>query len=146
MLISEEMVWTIGRNMSLRSALGEALSVIKNGEGKVVAVMPIGASRSILYMLPAFVAAGGATVVVVLFVILRHDMKRCSEKVGVSIGEWDGKRSMDGKSIIFVTPEAAMREGFQTFFHRLRQTERLGRVPIDECYTILGIKADFARD
>ena len=58
--------------------------------------------------------------------------------MGVSVGEWDGKKSMDGKSVVFVTPEAAIREGFQTFLHRLRQTERLDRIVIDECHTILG--------
>jgi superfamily II DNA helicase RecQ len=68
-------------------------------------------------MLPAFVGVRGVTVVVVPFVTLRHDMKGRSKKVGVSVGEWDGKRSMDGKSIVFVIPEAAMREGFQTFLH-----------------------------
>ena len=45
---------------------------------------------------------------------------------------------MDGKSIVFVTPEAAIRKGFQTFLHRLRQTEWLDRIVIDKCHTILG--------
>ena len=44
---------------------------------------------------------------------------------------------MDDKSIVFVTPEAAMRERFQTFLHRLGQTERLDRIVIDECHTML---------
>ena len=141
--VAEEMAWMMGQNVSLRSVQGEALSAIKNGEGKIVVVMPTGAGKSMLFMLPAFVGVGGVTVVVVPFVTLRHDMKGRSEKVGVSVGEWDGKRSMDGKSIVFVTPEAAMREGFQTFLHRLRQTERLDRIVIDECHTILGDQGGF---
>jgi superfamily II DNA helicase RecQ len=119
------------------------LSAIKNGEGKIVVVIPTGAGKSMLFMLLAFVGVGGVTVVVVLFVTLRHDMKGRSKKVGVSVGEWDRKRSMDGKSIVFVTPEAAIWEGFQTFLHRLRQTERLDRIVIDECYTILGDQGGF---
>lgn len=50
---------------------------------------------------------------------------------------------MDGKSVVFVTPEAAIREGFQTFLHRLRQTERLDRIVIDECHTMLGDQGGF---
>ena len=50
--------------------------------------------------------------VVVPFVILRYDMRGRSERAGVSVSEWDGKRSIDDKSIVFVTPEAAIRERF----------------------------------
>ncbi|GAB7327444.1 hypothetical protein MBLNU13_g11331t1 [Cladosporium sp. NU13] len=95
-----------------KDAIGEALSAIKNGEGKIVVVMPIGAGKSMLFMLPAVVGRGGVTVVVVPFVTLRHDMKGRGERMGVSVGEWDSKRSMDGKLVVFVTPEAAIREGF----------------------------------
>ncbi|GAB7327445.1 hypothetical protein MBLNU13_g11330t1 [Cladosporium sp. NU13] len=112
MNIIEEMSWIIGEDVSLRSAQGEALSAIKNGEGKIVVVMPIGAGKSMLFMLPAVVGRGGVTVVVVPFVTLRHDMKGRGERMGVSVGEWDSKRSMDGKLVVFVTPEAAIREGF----------------------------------
>jgi superfamily II DNA helicase RecQ len=85
--VAEEMAWMMGQNVSLRSVQGEALSAIKNGEGEIVVVMPTGASKSMLFMLLAFVGVGGVTVVVVLFVTLRHDMKGRSEKVGVSVGE-----------------------------------------------------------
>jgi len=102
----------MGKSISLQSVQGEALSAIKDGEGKIVVVMPTGAGKSMLFMLPASVGVGGVTVVVVPFVTLRYDIKGRSEKMSVSVGEWDGKRSMDGKSIVFVTPEAAVREGF----------------------------------
>lgn len=79
--------------------------------------MPTGAGKSVLFMLPVAVRTGGVTVIVVPFVILQYDIRARSERAGVSVGEWDGKRSMDGKSIVFVTPEAAIREGFQTFLY-----------------------------
>ena len=86
--VAEEMAWMIGQNVSLRSVQGEALLAIKNGEGKIVVVMPTGAGKSMLFMLLAFVGVGGVTVVVVVpFVTLRYDMKGRSEKVGVSVGE-----------------------------------------------------------
>ena len=104
----------------------------------MIVVMPTGASKSVLFILPASVGTGSVTIVVVPFVTLRHDMRGRSEKLGVSVGEWDSKRSIDSKSIVFVTPEAAMRKRFQTFLHRLKQTERLDRIVIDECHTMLG--------
>lgn len=36
-----------------------------------------------------------------------------------------------------------MREGFQTFLHQLRQTERLDWIVIDEYHTILGDQGGF---
>ncbi|KAI7592076.1 hypothetical protein KC316_g2508 [Hortaea werneckii] len=141
--VAEEMKWMMKQDVSLRSAQGEALSAIQRGDGKIVVVMPTSSGKSMLFMLPASVASEGVTVVVVPFVTLRHDMGGRSERAGVSVGEWDGKRSMDDKLIVFVTPEAAMRERFQTFLHRLRQTERLDRIVIDECHTMLGDQGGF---
>lgn len=98
----------IGEDVSLRSAQGEALSAIQRGDGKIVVVMPTSSSKSMLFMLIASVGIRSDTVVVVPFVALRYDMRGRSERPGISSGEWDRKKSMNDKSIKFVTPEAAM--------------------------------------
>ena len=87
MNIAKEMAWMMGEDVLLQSAQGEALLAIKNRERKIVVVMPTGASKSILFMLPASVGVGSVTVVVVLFVTLRHNMKGRSEKAGVPVGK-----------------------------------------------------------
>lgn len=60
---------------------------IQRGDRKIVVVMPIGAGKSVLFMLLAAVGSGGVTIVVVLFVTLRHDIRAKSVKAGVSVGE-----------------------------------------------------------
>ena len=141
--VAEEMTWMMRKEMTLRSVQPEVFAAIQRGDSKIVAVMPTGAGKSMLFMLPAFVAAGGVTVVVVPFTTLRHDMKVRCDELNISVGEWDGKKSMDSKSIVFVTPEAAIQQGFQTFLRRIRQTEQLDRIVIDECHTMLGEKGGF---
>ena len=49
--------------------------------------MPIGAGKSVLFILLAVVASGGVTVVVVPFVTLRYDIRAKSVEAGVSVGE-----------------------------------------------------------
>jgi superfamily II DNA helicase RecQ len=49
--------------------------------------MPIGAGKSMLFILLAFISVRGVTVVVVLFVTLHYDIKGRSKKVGMSVGE-----------------------------------------------------------
>lgn len=44
---------------------------------------------------------------------------------------------------MFVTPEPAIRPGFQTFLRRARQKERLDRIDIGECHTMLGEQGGF---
>jgi superfamily II DNA helicase RecQ len=90
MNIAEELAWTMGENVSLRSAQGEASSAIENGEGKILVVIPTGAGKSMLFMLPTSVGVGSVAVVLVPFVTLRHDMKGRSKKAVVPVGEWNG--------------------------------------------------------
>jgi superfamily II DNA helicase RecQ len=85
--VAGEMKWMMKKDVSLRSAQGEALAAIQRGDGKIVVLMPTGAGKSVLFMLPAAVGVGGVTVVVVPFVTLRHDMRAKSVKAGVSVGE-----------------------------------------------------------
>jgi superfamily II DNA helicase RecQ len=54
----------------------EAINAIIAGESPVVAVMPTGEGKSLLFMLLAFAEQGGTTVVVVLLIALRGDIKR----------------------------------------------------------------------
>jgi superfamily II DNA helicase RecQ len=63
-------------NMRFRGVQDPAMRAIQRGESPVVAVMPTGGGKSMLFMVPAFAAPGGTTIVVVLLVALRADMTR----------------------------------------------------------------------
>jgi superfamily II DNA helicase RecQ len=54
----------------------EAINAIIAGESPIVAVMPIGRGKSLLFILLAFAEQGSTTVVVVLLIALRSNIKQ----------------------------------------------------------------------
>ena len=61
----------------------EAIQAIIDGESPVVAVMPTGAGKSMLFMLPAWAEQGRTTIVVVPLVALWGDMARQCKELGI---------------------------------------------------------------
>jgi len=85
--VAGEMKWMMKQDVSLRSAQGKALAAIQRGDRKIVIMMPTGASKSVLFMLPTAVRVRGVTIVIVLFVTLRHNMRAKGMKAGVLVGK-----------------------------------------------------------
>jgi superfamily II DNA helicase RecQ len=54
--------------MQLRGMQQPVLRSIQHGESPIVAVMPTGGGKSLLFMLPTWVSRGGLTIVVVPFI------------------------------------------------------------------------------
>jgi superfamily II DNA or RNA helicase len=135
----------MGQDAAFRGVQAEAIQAITAGESPVVVVMPTGAGKSLLFMLPAWAEQGGTTVVVVPLIALRGDMKRRCKTLGISCAEWEGRRPPDAAAIVLVTPEAAVGEGFMTFLNRLRATRQLDRIIIDECHVVLNRQYTFRK-
>ncbi|KAF7174655.1 hypothetical protein CNMCM6106_000807 [Aspergillus hiratsukae] len=106
--------------MRFRGVQDPAIRAIQRGESPVVAVMPTGGGKSMLFMVPAFATPGGTTVVVVPLVALRADMTRRCQQLGISCVAWESRRPPDAASIVLVTPESAVSPDFHTFLNRLR--------------------------
>jgi superfamily II DNA helicase RecQ len=141
-----ELQWMMGKKVTMRSVQGDAMHAIQQGESPIVVVMPTGSGKSVLFMLPAFVQVGGVTIVVVPLKALRADMVvRCRE-VNIRCAVWEHGHAVDGASIVLVTPEKAVSPAFGTFVSRVRQTQRLDRVVIDECHVILNDRWDFRQE
>ncbi|OJJ78410.1 uncharacterized protein ASPGLDRAFT_97152, partial [Aspergillus glaucus CBS 516.65] len=70
--------------------------------------MPTGGGKSMLFMLPAWVAPRGTTVVVVPLIALRGDLQQRCAKLGIPCVEWESRRPPDEASIVLVTPESAI--------------------------------------
>jgi superfamily II DNA/RNA helicase len=136
---------TRSREAKLRGVQEPALTAILHGASPVVAIMPTGGGKSVLFMLPALVEPSGITVVVVPLIALREDMSRRCEELGIRCEEWKSSRPSDGATIVLVTPESAVSEDFATFLNRLRSTRQLDRIVIDECHVVLNDKRDFRR-
>jgi superfamily II DNA helicase RecQ len=122
----------------------QAIQAIQARVSPVVAVMPTGTGKSVLFMLPAWAESGGTTVVIVPLIALRYDMQRRCRALGISCAEWESNRSPpDAASIVLMTPESALGDDGSTFINRLKQTRRLDRIVIDECHVILNTESRF---
>ena len=140
-----ELSWMMRKEVTLRSVQGEAMQAIQRGDGQIVAVMPTGAGKSVLFMLPAFVEPRGVSIVVVPLKGIRSDMSHRCEQLGIRWAVWDGFRPVDGASIVLVTPEKAASPEFGSFIRRLKRTQVLDRIVIDECHVILNDQLEFRK-
>jgi RecQ family ATP-dependent DNA helicase len=135
----------MGGQARFRGVQEKAIQAIVAGESPVVAVMPTGAGKSMLFMLPAWAEQGGTTVVVVPLIALRGDMTRRCKALGISCVEWEAMHPPDGAAVVLVTPESAVGEAFATFLNRLRALRQLDRIVIDECHMVLNRQYDFRK-
>lgn len=121
----------------LRDGQVEPLKAVARGESPVVAVLPTGGGKSVLFMLPAWAEPDGLTVVVVPLVALREDMQRRCDELGVRCAAWDWRRPPEDATIVLVTPESAGTANFEAFVARAVVTKRLDRIVVDECHVML---------
>ncbi|KAK3046026.1 hypothetical protein LTR09_012463 [Extremus antarcticus] len=133
------------REVSFRSAQAEAMQAVQRGDSPIVAVMPTGAGKSVLFMLPAWTEPGGVTIVVVPLKALQKDMVHRCERLGIRCAVWTGRNQPDSASIVLVTPGEATSEEFGTFVSRIRQTRQLDRIVVDECHVILNNQLGFQK-
>ena len=144
--IHQELRRLMGLNCQFRGIQEPAIQAIMEGKSPVVAVMGTGGGKSLLFMLPASCGGGGTSIVVVPLIALRENLKGRCEKMGIRCAEWNSKRPPDAVSIVLVTPESAVSDGFRTFINRLRATQRLDRIVIDECHIVLNNQWNFRKE
>lgn len=125
-----------------RGVQGPAIEAIQQGQSPIITVMPTGGGKSVLFMLPAWVA-GGTTVVVVPLIALRSDMQRRCQRLNIRCIEWESRQPADAANIVLVTPESALGPDFMGFLNRQRMQHPLDRIVIDECHVILNDQKDF---
>ncbi|KAF9733878.1 hypothetical protein PMIN01_08221 [Paraphaeosphaeria minitans] len=142
---AEQLQRMAGKTATFRSVQKEAIEAIVGGESPVVAVMPTGAGKSMLFMLPAWAEQGGSTIVVVPLIVLRGDMKRRCEKLGISCAACESRHPPDAAAVVLVTPESAVTQEFATFMNRLRAMRQLDRIVIDECHIVLNRRYTFRK-
>jgi hypothetical protein len=87
-------------------------------------------------MVPAACDPTELTVVVVPLTSLRQDLHRRCVEVGLECAAWDWHEPPDAASVVLVTPESAMSDGFATFLNRAQATRRLARLVVDECHLV----------
>ncbi len=143
--IEDELKRVMGVDSRFRGMQKPAIEAIMAGKSPVVIVMATGEGKSLLFMLPAWCSQGGTSIVVVPLIALRQDMKQRCESMGITCAEWNSRRPPDAVKIVLVTPESAVSDGFRTFINRLRATQVLDRIVIDECHVVLNEQHNFRR-
>ncbi|KAH7074973.1 P-loop containing nucleoside triphosphate hydrolase protein, partial [Paraphoma chrysanthemicola] len=134
--VDGELKRLLGEQATFRSVQKPAIQAIMQNKSPIVVIMGTGGGKSVLFMLRASVSSG-VTVVVVPLVALRFDMKERCEALGIASAEWDSQRPHESAQIMFVTPEAAVGEGFGHYINRQRAMGRLDRIVVDECHVVL---------
>ena len=100
---------------------------------QVVVILPIGARKSLLFMLPYTLLDTSITIVVVPLVALRRDLLRRLRELRIDHIEWlPGEKRESG--LVLVTAEAASTGGFLKYARALISQQKLDRIVVDECH------------
>ncbi|KAL4777905.1 P-loop containing nucleoside triphosphate hydrolase protein [Aspergillus varians] len=79
-----------------------AMQAIQDGASPILIVMPTGSGKSMLFMLPAFIATRGYTIIVVPLLALRSDLQQQCQQLGIQCMSWESRMLPDKAAIIVV--------------------------------------------
>jgi superfamily II DNA or RNA helicase len=118
------------------------LKAVVWGQTPILQIARTGEGKSLLFLLLAYCAYNGVTVVVMPLLALQGDLKRRCDKLQIDLYIWSRSRAKTSK-IMFVTPESAATEDFYSFITGLIVRQQLDRIVIDECHMVLGASFRF---
>jgi superfamily II DNA helicase RecQ len=104
--------------LQLRGVQALVLKAIQDGASPIMAIMLTGRGKSMLFMLPAYTAPGGCTIVVVPLLSLRADLMTCCQALGILCVSWESRQLPDDAVIVLVTPELTENPNFYMFLNR----------------------------
>ena len=111
----------------------QALTLVMSWTEQVVVVLPTGAGKSAIFMLPCTLPDAGITILIVPLVALRCDLLRRLRELRVEHLEWlPGERREAG--LVLVSVEAAATADFLTYARTLIDQQKLDRIVFDECH------------
>ncbi|KAL3595876.1 hypothetical protein FPOAC2_10246 [Fusarium poae] len=128
----------MGPSATFRGLQESVIRAVARGEWPIVQVTPTGGGKSLTFMLPAYCTPDGVTVVITPLVALEDDMAVRCAKLGIDAYVWKSRGIQRAASLVFVTPESAVSKGFRAFVERMHGQQKLDRVVVDECHTVLG--------
>ena len=111
----------------------EALVRIMSWTEQVVAVLPTGAGKSLLFMLPCTLPDARITVLVVPLVALYGDMLRRIREMRIEHLEWQPGENREA-ALVLVSAEAVSTKDFMKYARRLIVQQKLDRIVVDECH------------
>ena len=105
----------------------------------LLAVMPTGGGKSLLFLLPVVVERGRYTTVVICpSMALKRDMVRCLKSVRLVVEEFTSAFTpTDLVDVLLVSVELCSSKPFQIHLRHLYALGRLGRIVMDECHLVV---------
>ena len=119
----------------------QALTTIMSWTEQVVVILPTGAGKSLLFMLPCTLPDARVTILIVPLVSLHGDMLRRVKEVSIDHLEWHPGESREA-ALVLVSAEAASSKDFIKYARRLIAEQKLDRIVVDECHLTV-IAADY---
>lgn len=113
-----------------------AIHEVCSRDRDVLAILPTGAGKSMLFLVPCILEIDLVTVIICPLVALNHDMKGRFFKAGLKIATWSERFEKDFRAVI-VSIETAASAGFLQFLEQLCLQKKLARVVIDEAHIVL---------
>jgi len=135
----------LGRNSQFRPQQKEILGDILARVSPILAILPTAGGKSLLFQLPASIGSIGVSIVIEPLVSLLQDQQARAKKLGISSAIFNARSPPDSSRLVFTTPETFLSSDFRDFVNRLRITQQLDRVIIDECHVILNSKQSFRK-
>ncbi|EXM14239.1 hypothetical protein FOTG_17350 [Fusarium oxysporum f. sp. vasinfectum 25433] len=111
----------------------EAVRQAAAQQSPLVAVLPTGGGKSLVFMVPAMLASAGVTIVVAPYAELKRQLVQRCVDAGLDCKPWPEARS-SWPRITLVSAEAAITDDFLQWAADLSVNGRLDRVVIDECH------------
>ncbi|KID81227.1 recQ family helicase [Metarhizium guizhouense ARSEF 977] len=113
------------------------------GEKSMIGVLPTGAGKSVLFMVPSIMDYGGTNIVVVPFVALMDNIVERARMAGIDCVKFktavnrDQERLPRIARLVVVISDVVTTEGFMSYVDSIRKAGELRRIFIDECHTAI---------
>jgi superfamily II DNA helicase RecQ len=117
----------------------QAVWEVVAGTEEVVAILPTGGGKSLLFMLPVLLPDAGITVVVVPLVALQQDLVRRSTELNIPTTVWSPHSSapLTSPHLVLVSVEHASFSTFHAFVGQNLARKQLDRIVLDEAHFVL---------
>ena len=118
----------------------QAVQIALQGGQDLLAILPTGGGKSLVFQLPAWVEKDQTTVVIIPFVALLEEMEDRCKELNLSCHIWRKSDAIYGPpktQIVLAAVEHAVTSEFQQFLIQLESTDVLTRLVLDECHVVL---------